>query len=445
MQQEKVMILDTTGRYRQFIARTIRELHIYSEVVNPNKKREDEESYAASVLAGEDAAEVEKTAAGLGRTIPILQMIIEEEKETRIEMQEPELQKNDEDHYTVLFHGKENFLEKSEAVLRLFLYTLCGIKADWHMEDFAQAQIEAVKKEVGDKNVLCALSGGVDSSVAAVLVHKAIGKQLTCIFVDHGLLRKGEAESVEQIFREQFDMKLIKVDARKRFLDRLKDVNDPEQKRKIIGETFIRVFEDEAKKIDNVDYLVQGTIYPDIIESGIGGEVVKSHHNVGGLPEDIGFEGLIEPLKDLFKNEVREVGLVVGIPEDLVFRQPFPGPGLAVRCLGEVREDKLAILREADAIFREEIKNAGLDRSINQYFAILTDMRSVGVKSGARTYDYTIGLRAVTTNDFMTAEWARIPLEVLQICSHRITHEVEHVNRVIYDITSKPPATIEWE
>jgi GMP synthase (glutamine-hydrolysing) len=247
------------------------------------------------------------------------------------------------------------------------------------------------------------------------------------------------------IFREQFDMKLIKVDARKRFLDRLKDVNDPEQKRKIIGETFIRVFEDEAKKIDNVDYLVQGTIYPDIIESGIGGEVVKSHHNVGGLPEDIGFEGLIEPLKDLFKNEVREVGLVVGIPEDLVFRQPFPGPGLAVRCLGEVREDKLAILREADAIFREEIKNAGLDRSINQYFAILTDMRSVGVKSGARTYDYTIGLRAVTTNDFMTAEWARIPLEVLQICSHRITHEVEHVNRVVYDITSKPPATIEWE
>lgn len=446
MAKEKVLIIDTTGAYQQLIARQIRELNIYSEVKKADTAAKDlkKEGYLAVLLAGEEHEKLEEAANELERLeIPLLKMHIQ--KEENLSITDPVVQTEKENLYTVEFPSRDEFLAHGKVLFSHFLYTLCGLQKSWNLEDFANEQIEAIKKEVGDRHVLCALSGGVDSSVAAVLVHRAIGKQLTCIFVDHGLLRKGEAESVEQIFRDQFDMELIKVDARERFLDLLKDVTEPEKKRKIIGETFIRVFEDEAKKIDNVDFLVQGTIYPDIIESGIGGEVVKSHHNVGGLPEDIGFEGLIEPLKDLFKNEVREVGLVLGIPEDLVFRQPFPGPGLAVRCLGEVREDKLAILREADAIFREEIKNAGLDRNINQYFAVLTDMRSVGVKKGARTYDYTIGLRAVTTSDFMTATWARIPLEVLEICSGRITAEVEQVNRVVYDITSKPPATIEWE
>ena len=348
--------------------------------------------------------------------------------------------------YAVQFHPEVNHTQNGQKMLRNFLYNVCGCKGDWRMSDFAERSIEALKKKIGDKKVLCALSGGVDSSVAAVMLHKAVGKQLTCIFVDNGLLRKNEGDEVEEIFKKQFDINMIRVNAQNLFLGKLAGVTEPEKKRKIIGEEFIRVFEAEAKKIGKVDFLVQGTIYPDVIESGAGdAAVIKSHHNVGGLPEHVDFEEIIEPLRDLFKDEVRQLGIELGIPEYLVWRQPFPGPGLAVRVIGDITEAKLEILRDADAIFREEIASAGLDRSINQYFAVITDMKSVGVMGDGRTYDYTLALRAVTTNDFMTADWARIPFDVLEIVSNRIINEVKHVNRIVYDITSKPPATIEWE
>ncbi len=313
------------------------------------------------------------------------------------------------------------------------------------MEDFINKSIEEIKIKVGDKKAICALSGGVDSSVAAVLVHKAIGDNLICVFVDHGLLRKNEKEEVEQVFRDEFHMNLITVDAKDRFLNKLKGVTDPEEKRKIIGEEFIRVFEEEQKKLKNIDFLVQGTIYPDVVESGKDGEVaVKSHHNVGGLPEDVDFE-LIEPLRELYKEEVREVGRKLGIKDSIVDRQPFPGPGLGIRILGEVTEEKLNIVREADYIFRDEIKKAGLEKAIWQYYAALPNIKSVGVTDGKRTYNYTVALRAVNSKDGMTAEWVKIPWEVLEKVSDRITSEVAHVNRVVYDITGKPPATIEWE
>ena len=340
--------------------------------------------------------------------------------------------------YAVQFHPEVNHTPNGRTMLKNFLYDVCGCTGDWVMKNYIEEQIKAIREKVGDGKALCALSGGVDSSVVAALVSKAIGKQLTCVFVDHGLMRKNEGDEVEHVFDGFFDSNFVRVNAKDRFLDKLKGVKDPEKKRKIIGEEFIRVFEDEAKKIGKVDFLVQGTIYPDVIESGLGDSaVIKSHHNVGGLPSVVDFKELIEPLRLLFKDEVRQMGTELGLPDYIVWRQPFPGPGLGIRVIGEVTEDKLEILRDADAIFREEIKNAGLDRSINQYFAVITDLRSVGVMGDGRTYDYTIALRGVTTTDFMTADWARIPYDVLDRVSVRIVNEVKHVNR--------PPATIEWE
>jgi GMP synthase (glutamine-hydrolysing) len=314
------------------------------------------------------------------------------------------------------------------------------------MSEFVVQAIDTIRNKVGSGKALCALSGGVDSSVAAVMMHKAVGKQLTCIFVDHGLLRKYEVEQVVKTFKEKFDINLIKVDAEARFLNKLAGVTEPEKKRKIIGEEFIRVFEEEAKKIGKVDFLVQGTIYPDVIESGLdNAAVIKSHHNVGELPDYVDFKEIIEPLRNLFKDEVRKAGEELGIPAEIVWRQPFPGPGLAIRVIGEVTKEKLDLLRDTDYIFREEISKAGLDKSIGQYFTVLTGMRSVGVSANERTYDYTLALRAVNTTDFMTADWARIPYDVLEKVSNRIVNEVKHINRIVYDITGKPPATIEWE
>ncbi|MBC2399629.1 glutamine-hydrolyzing GMP synthase [Clostridium tetanomorphum] len=347
--------------------------------------------------------------------------------------------------YGVQFHPEVEHTPFGKKMLSNFLFKVCGLKGDWSMTSFAEEKIAKIKELVGDKKVICALSGGVDSSVAAVLVHKAIGKQLTCIFVDHGLLRKDEGDQVEKIFKQQFDMNLIRVNAQERFLGKLKGVSDPERKRKIIGEEFIRVFEEEANKLGEIDFLVQGTIYADVVESGTNtSATIKSHHNVGGLPEDLQFK-LIEPLRELFKDEVRAVGEELGIPHKLVWRQPFPGPGLAIRVLGEITEEKLAIVREADAIFREEIANAGLEGKVWQYFACLPNIQSVGVMGDERTYCHTIALRAVTSSDGMTSDWARIPYEVLDKVSRRIVNEVKLVNRIVYDVTSKPPATIEME
>lgn len=347
--------------------------------------------------------------------------------------------------YGVQFHPEVNHTENGSAMLKNFLYEICHAAGDWTMEDFKKRSIAAIREKVGGGQVLLALSGGVDSSVAAALLAEAVGRQLTCVFVDHGLLRKNEGDEVEAAFA-RWDINFVRVDAGSRFLGKLAGVSDPETKRKIIGEEFIRVFEEEGKKIGRVDYLVQGTIYPDVIESGLGdAAVIKSHHNVGGLPEYVDFKEIIEPLRQLFKDEVRQLGRELELPEYLVMRQPFPGPGLAIRIIGDITEPKLAILREADFIFRDEIAKAGLEGAMNQYFAVLTNMRSVGVMGDGRTYDYTLALRSVTTTDFMTADWARIPYDVLDRVSVRIVNEVPHINRVVYDITSKPPATIEWE
>ena len=350
--------------------------------------------------------------------------------------------------YAVQFHPEVMHTQEGTKMLSNFVYNICKCSGDWKMDSFVEKTIEEIREKVGNGKALCALSGGVDSSVAAVLLSKAIGKQLTCVFVDHGLLRKNEGDEVEAIFgpEGQYDLNFIRVNAQERFYEALAGVEDPETKRKIIGEEFIRVFEEEAKKIGAVDFLVQGTIYPDIIESGLGDSaVIKSHHNVGGLPDYVDFKEIIEPLRLLFKDEVRKAGLELNIPEHLVYRQPFPGPGLGIRIIGEVTAEKVRIVQDADAIYREEIAKAGLDKEIGQYFAALTNMRSVGVMGDERTYDYAIALRAVTTSDFMTAESADLPWEVLGKVTTRIVNEVNGVNRVMYDCTGKPPATIEFE
>ena len=440
MNNEKILILDYGGHFNQLVARKIRECFVYSEVKDSTYPLEEIKKYNPKgiVLIGGESSTTPLYDEGIvSLDYPILGIC-----------HGAKLLKDATNAYLIDKHPSYLETEEGFKELKHFVNDVCKCLGDWQIKDFINITVDSIREKVGTGKALLALSGGVDSSVCAVLLSKAIGKQLTCVFVDHGLMRKYEAEEVESIFgpKGNYDLNFIKVDAKERFYEKLEGVTDPEAKRKIIGEEFIRVFEDVAKEIGSVDYLVQGTIYPDIIESGLSSDgVVKSHHNVGGLPSVIDFKEIIEPVKLLFKQEVRKVGLELGLPEYLVYRQPFPGPGIGVRIIGEITKEKLELLREADAIFREEIANARLESSVSQYFAVLTDLRSVGVMGDARTYGYTVALRAVTTDDFMTAEWTRLPYEVLEKASSRITNEIKGITRVVYDITSKPPATVEWE
>jgi hypothetical protein len=510
MKNQLVIVVDFGGQYNQLIARRVRDLNVYCEVVpyykaldevknkkpigiiftgGPNSVYDDNAPnidkeifdlgipilglcYGMQLISKTFGAVVEKAEKKeFGKTLCIKdkdsKLIQNMKNETIVWMSHQDqvkklpcgfdliqhtstcpyaaIENEEKKIYAVQYHPEVNHSQEGSKLIQSFLYDICMAKGDWTMQNFMNEQINKIKDTVKDKKVLLALSGGVDSSVCAYLLSKAIGNKLTCVFVDTGLMRKNEGDEVEQAFKNQ-EVNFIRINAEKRFLSKLKSITDPEEKRKAIGEEFIRVFEDEAKKIGQVDYLAQGTIYPDVIESGLGdAKVIKSHHNVGGLPDVVDFKELIEPLRSLFKDEVRKLGLELKMPEYLVYRQPFPGPGLGIRVMGEVTKEKLEILRDADLIFREEIAKAKEDKNINQYFAVLTNNRTVGVMGDFRTYDYTLALRAVTTTDFMTADWARIPYEVLDKVSVRIVNEVEHINRIVYDITSKPPATIEWE